>query len=156
MAIVMAALCRISTPEAYKKATEIAQNKKLMPEEGRTKVLFAWFSIQMGHYDIAIEILKKTETPSNVREKLLKSSKISSNVVFYALVKSGKVDTCLSEMAKLNNTKFGFTPVYSSELIQEIKEAVICWSYIDYHLECVFLEIFLYIKTAILNHFVML
>ena len=122
--MVMAALCRIGTPEAYKKATEIAQNKKLMPEECRTKVLFAWFSIQMGHYDIAIETLKKTETPSNVSEKLLKSSKISSNVVLYALVKSGKVDTCLSEMAKLNNTKFGFTPVYSSELIQEIKEAV--------------------------------
>ena len=27
-------------------------------------------------------------------------------------------------MAELNNKKFGFTPVYSSELIQEIKEAV--------------------------------
>ena len=125
--IVMAALCRIGTPEAYKKATEIAKDKKLMPEEGRTKVLFAWFSIQMGHYDIAIETLNKTKTPSKVSEKRKSfkvSSKISSNVYLFALVKSGKVDTCLSEMAKLNNTKFGFTPVYPSELIQEIKEAV--------------------------------
>ena len=126
MAIVMAALCRMGTPEAYKKATEMAQDKKLMSEEGRTKVLFAWFSIQMGHYDIAIETLKKTKTPSNVSEKLFKSSKISSNVVLFALVKSGKVDNCLSEMENQlrNNTKFGFTPVYPSELIQEIKEAV--------------------------------
>ena len=121
MAIVMAALCRIGTPEAYKKATEMAQDKKLMPEEGRPKVLFAWFSIQMGHSDIAIETLK------NVSEKpkcFNLSSKISSNVYLFALVKSGKADICLSEMTKLNNTKFGFTPVYSSELIKEIREAV--------------------------------
>ena len=37
MAIVMAALYRIGTPDAYKKATEMAKDKKLMPEEGRTK-----------------------------------------------------------------------------------------------------------------------
>ena len=120
-AIVMAALCRIGTPEAYKKATEMAQDKKLMPEEGRPKVLFAWFSIQMGHSDIAIETL------NNVSEKpecFNLSSKISSNVYLFALVKSGKADICLSEMTKLNNTKFGFTPVYSSELIKEIREAV--------------------------------
>ena len=83
-AIVMAALCRIGTPEAYKKATEMAKDKKLMPEEGRTKVLFAWFSIQMGHYDIAIETLKKTKMPSMVSEKrksFKASSKISSNVI---------------------------------------------------------------------------
>ena len=130
MAIVMAALCRIGTPEAYKKATEIAQDKLSMPEDGRPKELFAWFSIQMGHYDIAIETLKKTKTPSSNVTEILKSvkatSKISLNVVLLALVKSGKVDICLSEMTNVlkNYSKFDFISVYSYELLGEIAKAV--------------------------------
>ena len=130
MAIVMAALCRIGTPEAYKKATEIAQDKLSMPEDGRPKELFAWFSIQMGHYDIAIETLKKTKTPSSNVTEILKSvkatSKISLNVVLLALVRSGKVDICLSEMTNVlkNYSKFDFISVYSYELLGEIAKAV--------------------------------
>ena len=42
------------------------------------------------------------------------------------MVKSGKVDLCLSEISiELKNyTKFGFRPVYPSDLIQGLAEAV--------------------------------
>ena len=101
-----------------------------MPENGRPKELFAWFSIQMGHYDIAIETLKKTKTPSSNVTEILKSvkatSKISLNVVLLALVRSGKVDICLSEMTNVlkNYSKFDFISVYSYELLGEIAKAV--------------------------------
>ena len=133
MAIVMAALCKIGTQEAYKQATEIKKlDEILMPKEvegGRPQELFAWFSIQMGHYDIAIETLRKKKQPSTVNEKLKgvkASSKSRANIILFALVKSGNVEICLSDMSNelKNYTKFGFTPVYSSELIQEIAEAV--------------------------------
>merc|ERR1712129_77166 len=83
----------------------------------------------MGHYDAAIETLKKKKQPTNVSEKLKSvkaASKIRQNVLLTALVKSGQVDICLSEMgnALKNYTKFGFTPVYSSEVIQGLAEAV--------------------------------
>ena len=128
MTIVMAALCRIGTQEAYKQAIEFMADSKEV-EGGRRKELFAWFSIQMGHYDAAIDTLKKKKQPSNMSEKLKDvkaSTKIRANVILFALVKSGKVEICLSEMANQlkNYSKFGFTPVYSSELIQEIAEAV--------------------------------
>ena len=131
--IVMAALCRLGTLEAYKQASEFFADEIFMPKEvkggSRTKELFAWFSIQMGHYDIAIETLRKKKQPSNLNEKLKSikaSTKIRANVILFALVKSGKVDICLSEISNQlkNYSKFGFTPVYSSELIQEIAEAV--------------------------------
>jgi hypothetical protein len=133
MTIVMAALCRIGTPEAYKQATEMKRlDEILMPKEvegGRTFELFAWFSIQMGHYDAALETLKKKKQPSSVSGKIKSvkaGSKIRTNVILTALVKSGKVDICLSEISNelRNYSKFGFTPVYSSDLIQGLAEAV--------------------------------
>ena len=131
MNIVMASLCRIGTPEAYKQATEFQDDEFLNPKElegGWVKELFAWFSIQMGHYDTALKTLKKKKQPSSVSEKIKStkaSTKIRANTIF-ALVKSGKVDISLSEMgnALKNYTKFGFTPVYSSEVIQGLAEAV--------------------------------
>ena len=127
----MASLCRIGTPEAYKQATEFQDDEFLNPKElegGWVKELFAWFSIQMGHYDTALKTLKKKKQPSSVSEKIKStkaSTKIRANTIF-ALVKSGKVDISLSEMgnALKNYTKFGFTPVYSSEVIQGLAEAV--------------------------------
>ena len=104
MVIVMASLCRIGTPEAYKQATEFRADEFLIPKEvnsGRAIELFAWFSIQMGHYDAALETLKKNKQPTNASEKLKSvkpSSKIRKSVILTALVKSGKVDICLSEM----------------------------------------------------------
>merc|ERR1711997_629073 len=85
MTIVMAALCKLGTPEAYKQATEFQADEFLIPKEvesGRSFELFAWFSIQMGHYDAALETLKKKKQPSKIR----------TNVILTALVKSGKVD----------------------------------------------------------------
>merc|ERR1719400_605395 len=83
----------------------------------------------MGHYDAALETLKKKKQPTSVSEKLKSvkaSSKIRKNIILTALVKSGKVDICLSEMSNelRNYSKFGFTPVYSYELIQGLAEAV--------------------------------
>merc|ERR1711956_19839 len=54
------------------------------------------------------------------------ASKIRQNVILTALVKSGHVDICLSEMSNAlkNYSKFGFTPVYPFELIQGLEEAV--------------------------------
>ena len=83
----------------------------------------------MGHYDIALETLKKKKQPTSVSEKLKSvkaSTKIRANVILFALVKSGKADSCLSEMSNQlkNYSKFGFTPVYSSELIHGLSEAV--------------------------------
>jgi len=133
LTIAMAALCKIGTPEAYKQASEMNRlDKILMPKEvesSRPQELFAWFSIQMGHYDIAIETLRKKKQPSNIIEKLKSvkaSSKSRGNIILSALVKSGKVEICLSEMTNELKTysKFGYTPVYSSELIEEIAEAV--------------------------------
>ena len=133
MTIVMAALCRIGTPEAYKEATEMRRlDEIIMPkhvEGGRIFELFAWFSIQMGHYDTALETLKKKKQPSSVSEKIKSvkaSTKIRANIILFALVKSGKADSCLSEMSNQlkNYSKFGFTPVYSSELIHGLAEAV--------------------------------
>ena len=42
------------------------------------------------------------------------------------MVKSGKTDICLCEMSNelRNYSKFGFNPVYPSELIQGLEEAV--------------------------------
>ena len=130
MVIVMASLCRLGTPEAYKQATEFRADEFLIPKEvdsGRAIELFAWFSIQMGHNDAALETLKKKEQSTNASEKSVKaSSKIRKNVILTALVKSGKVDLCLSEISiELKNyTKFGFRPVYPSDLIQGLAEAV--------------------------------
>merc|ERR1719273_1815075 len=128
----MASLCKIGTPEAYKQATEMNRlDKILIPKEvesSRAFELFAWFSIQMGHYDTALETLKKKKQPASKSEKLKSvkaSSKIRGNIILTALVKSGKTDICLSEMSdEFKNSKFGFTPVYPSELIQGIEEAV--------------------------------
>ena len=132
MTIVMASLCRIGTPEAYKQATEFQADEFLNPKEvdsGRRLELFAWFSIQMGHYDTALETLKKKKQPSNISEKLKSvkaGSKIRANVILFALVKSGKIEDCLSEMHNelKNYTEFGFTPHYSFEIIQGLEEAV--------------------------------
>ena len=83
----------------------------------------------MGHYT-ALETLKKIKQPSNLSEKLKSvkaSSKIRTNVILFALVKSGKVDICLSEMSiqlKNYSKQFDFTPVYSFEVIQGLEEAV--------------------------------
>ena len=54
------------------------------------------------------------------------SSKIRKNVILIALVKSGKVDICLSEMSNelRNYSKSGFKPVYPSDLIQGLAKAV--------------------------------
>merc|ERR1719273_1432187 len=129
----MASLCKIGTPEAYKQATEMNRlDKILIPKEvesSRAFELFAWFSIQMGHYDTALETLKKKKQPTSLSEKLKSvkaSSKIRANVILTALVKSGKTDICLSEMSNelKNYSKFGFIPVYPSELIQGLEEAV--------------------------------
>merc|ERR1719266_308562 len=130
--IVMASLCKIGTPEAYKQATEFRADEFLIPKEvesSRAFELFAWFSIQMGHYDTAIETLKKKKQPTNLSEKIKgvkASAKIRTNIILFALVKSGKVDICLAEMSNQlkNYSKFGFTPVYPSELIQGLEEAV--------------------------------
>jgi len=68
MTIVMAALCRLGTAEAYKQATEFQADEFLIPKEvdsSRAFELFAWFSIQMGHYDAALETLKKKKQPSS-------------------------------------------------------------------------------------------
>jgi len=133
MVIVMASLCRIGTPEAYKQATHFLADEFLIPKEvdsSRAFELFAWFSIQIGHYDAALETLKKKKQPTSVSEKLKSvkaSSKIRANIILTALVKSGKTDICLSEMSnqlKNYSKQFGFTPVYSSELIQGLAEAV--------------------------------
>jgi hypothetical protein len=132
MTIVMAALCKIGTPEAYKQANEFRADEFLIPKEvdsGRAIELFAWFSIQMGDYDAALETLKKKKQPTNASEKLKSvkaSSRIRKNVILTALVKSGKVDICLSEISiELRNySKFGFKPVYPSDLIQGLAEAV--------------------------------
>jgi hypothetical protein len=83
----------------------------------------------MGHYDGALETLKKKKQPTSISEKLKStkaSSKIRKNIILTALVKSGKVDICLSEMSNelRNYSKFGFTPVYPSDLIQGLAEAV--------------------------------
>ena len=128
----MAALCRLGTPEAYRQATEFWADEFLIPKEvdsGRAIELFAWFSIQMGHYDAALETLKKKEQPTNASEKLKSvkaSSKIRKNVILTALVKSGKLEDCLSEMSNelRNYTKSGFKPMYSPELLGEIAKAV--------------------------------
>ena len=133
MTIIMAALCRIGTQEAYKEATEMKRQDEIFMskevEGSRPQELFAWFSIQMGHYDAAIETLRKKKQPSNISEKLKgvkASSKCRGNIILFALVKSGNIETCLSEMSNelKNYTKFGFTPVYSFELIEEIADAV--------------------------------
>ena len=132
MNIVMASLCKIGTSKAYKQATHFLADEILNPKEldsGRQFELFAWFSIQMGHYDTALETLKKKKQPTSLSEKLKSvkaSSKIRANVILTALVKSGKIDICLSEMTNelRNYSKFGFTPVYSFELIQGLEEAV--------------------------------
>jgi len=132
MTIVMASLCKIGTPEAYKQATHFLADEFLIPKEvdsGRAIEFFAWFSIQIGHYDTALETLKKKKQPASVSEKLKSvkaSSKIRKNVILTALVKSGKTDICLSEMSNelRNYSKFGFNPVYPSELIQGLEEAV--------------------------------
>merc|ERR1719273_223114 len=129
----MASLCKIGTPEAYKQATEMNRlDKILIPKEvesGRAIELFAWFSIKMGHYDTALETLKKKKQPASKSEKLKSvkaASKIRQNVILTALVKSGKTDICLSEMSNAlrNYSKFGFNPVYPSELIQCLEETV--------------------------------
>jgi len=132
MTIVMAALCKIGTAEAYKQATEFRADEFLFPKEvdsGRAIELFAWFSIHMGHYDTAIETLKKKKQPSNFSDKIKSvkaASKIRQNIILFALVKSGKVDICLAEISNQlkNYSKFGFTPEYPSELIQGLEEAV--------------------------------
>ena len=121
--IVMASLCRIGTQEAYKQATEFLADEIYMQKEvegSRTKILFAWFSIQMGHYDTAIETLRKKEQPYNISEK------IRANVILFALVKNGKVDICLSIISNelKKSSKFGFIPTYSYELLREIAKAV--------------------------------
>merc|ERR1712037_781798 len=132
MTIVMASLCRIGTPEAYKVATEFRADEFLFPKEvdsGRAIELFAWFSIQMGHYDTALETLKKKKQSTNFSEKLKSvkaSSKSRENIILTALLNGGKIEICLSEMSNQlkNYSKFGFTPVYSSEVIQGLAEAV--------------------------------
>ena len=52
MTIVIASLCRLGTPEAYKQATEMKRlDEILMPKEiggSRPQELFAWFSINIG------------------------------------------------------------------------------------------------------------
>jgi tetratricopeptide (TPR) repeat protein len=123
MTIVMAALCKIGTPEAYKQATEFQADEFLIPKDvdsSRALELFAWFSIQMGHYDTALETLKKKKQSYNISEK------IRANVILFALVKSGHVDICLSIISnELNkHSKFGFIPTYSYELLGEIAKAV--------------------------------
>ena len=132
MTIVMASLCKIGTPEAYKQASEFLADEFLIPKEvdsGRAIELFAWFSIQMGHYDAALETLKRKKQPTNASEKLKSvkaSSKIRKNVILTALVKSGKVDICLSEISNelKKYSKFGYIPMYSYELLGEIAKAV--------------------------------
>jgi len=132
MTIVMAALCKIGTPEAYKQATEFRADEFLIPKEvdsGRAIELFAWFSIQMGHYDTALETLKRKKQPTNVIEKIKSvkaGSKIRQNIILFALVKSGKLEDCLAEMSNQVRiySKFGFTPVYPYDLIQGLAEAV--------------------------------
>jgi hypothetical protein len=119
----MAALCKIGTPEAYKQATEFQADEFLIPKDvdsSRALELFAWFSIQMGHYDTALETLKKKKQPYNISEK------IRANVILFALVKSGNVDICLSIISNelKNSSKFGFVPTYSYELLGEIAKAV--------------------------------
>jgi len=121
--IVMASLCKIGTPEAYKQATHFLADEFLIPKEvesGRSFELFAWFSIQMGHYDTALETLKKKKQPFN------NSEKIRANVILFALVKSGNVDVCLSTISNelKKSSKFGFIPTYSYELLGEIAKAV--------------------------------
>ena len=124
MAIVMASLCRIGTPEVYKQAREFLADEFLIPKEvdsGRQFELFAWFSIQMGHFDAAIETLKRKKHKS-----VKATSKIRKNLILFALVKNGQVEDCLSEMAnELRSYKeIGFIPVYSPELLGEIAKAV--------------------------------
>ena len=56
----------------------------------------------MGHYEAAIETLKKKKQPSIIGEKLKgvnASSKSRANIILFALVKSGNVEMCLSEMS---------------------------------------------------------
>ena len=123
MTIIMASLCRIGTAEAYKQATEFRADEFLIPKEvesSRALELFAWFSIQMGHYDTALETLKKKKQPFN------NSEKIRANVILFALVKSGNVDVCLSTISNelKKSSKFGFIPTYSYELLGEIAKAV--------------------------------
>ena len=124
MSIVMAALCRIGTAEAYKQATEFRADEFLSPKEvdsSRAFELFAWFSIKMGHFDAAIETLKRKK-----HKNIKASSKIRANLILFALVKSGKIEDCLSEMANelRSHKKSSFTPVYSPELLGEIAKAV--------------------------------
>merc|ERR1712051_976475 len=54
------------------------------------------------------------------------STKIRANIILFAFVKSGKINMCLSEMTNQlrNYSKFGFTPMYSSEVIQGLAKAV--------------------------------
>jgi hypothetical protein len=124
MAIVMASLCRIGTQDAYNQATEFMADEIIIPKEGRTKELFAWFSIQMGHYDTALETLKNLSEKSKGGKAA--STKIRANVILFALVKSGKVDICLSEISNelKKYSKFGYIPMYSYELLGEIAKAV--------------------------------
>merc|ERR1719189_2204861 len=124
MAIVMAALCKIGTQEAYKQAAEFQADEFLNPKEvesGRKLELFAWFSIKMGHFDAAIETLKRKK-----HKNINTNSKIRTNLILFALVKSGKIEDCLSEMANelRNHKKSSFIPVYSPELLREIAKAV--------------------------------
>jgi hypothetical protein len=133
MTIVMASLCRIGTLEAYKEATEIKRLDEILMkkevESGRALELFAWFSIQMGHYDTALETLKRKKQPTSVSEKIKSvkaGSKIRANIILTALVRSGKLEDCLAEMSNQlrNYTKSGFKPMYSPELLGEIAKAV--------------------------------
>jgi len=124
MVIVMAALCKIGTQEAYKQAREFLADEFLNPKEvdsGRKFELFAWFSIQMGHFDAAIETLKRKK-----HKNINTNSKIRTNLILFALVKNGKIEDCLSEMANelRRHKKSSFIPVYSPELLGEIAKAV--------------------------------
>merc|ERR1719362_1370639 len=83
----------------------------------------------MGHYDTALETLKKKKQSTNFSEKIKSvkaASKIRQNILLTALVKSGRVDICLAEISNQlkNYSKFGFTPEYPSELIQGLAETV--------------------------------
>jgi len=132
MTIVMASLCRLGTPEAYKQATHFLADEIIMPKEvegGRAFEHFAWFSIQMGHYDAALETLKRKKQPTNVIEKIKSvkaTTQIRTNLILTALVKSGKLENCLAEMSNQvrNYTKSGFKPMYSPELLSEIAKAI--------------------------------
>jgi len=125
MTIVMASLCRLGTPEAYKQATEMKRlDEILMTKEvegSRPQELFAWFSIRMGHFDAAIETLERKKH-KNIKAR----TKIRANLILFAYVKSGKIEDCLSEMANelRRSKKSGFIPVYSPELLGEIAKAV--------------------------------